>query len=641
MGFETKKINSTQTRQLALLMWVLLCLPISVWSQEVIFYDDFSGTLSNWKEAGNAGTPEVADGELIHRWGFAPSWLITNQNFDFGSEPLQFDFTFVQGGHQATANFKQNYIQPLLGANGPDSVNGAVRARFSADFFELERRIQNNEGQMIWSDIPFKGDSPAQNVEPGMRVRFEIDSTGQHGEMFVNGNSIRIFNTVPVLEGGFGFRIVTDTRDVIVDDVYISQIDSNGIETVILNDNFERTDLGADWVNETLAADTSPGPLTAMIQDGHLHLEGDGSGDSWLRTNAQFTFVGKTTVFEYTFVDYYEGMNYRPSPVLGTKPFEAGVTSGVILVDNGAGFNYGLVNGGWATGQALQLGANRQGMRFKIVIDAGGQAGTVYRDDVPGLRFFNIGPTFSGAFAFRTIIDRDAAIDDIRVYAIEPDGSETTLFEDNFNRDEVGDDWITEAITPNVLPGAQFPDLWDYDNDGDNELFLDHDSTLDDAWFRLKKDFPYGGDKPIVIEGTYVYYNQYASIVIGSSEWIANQTVGHILLDNLESPWVMDTREGNVWVRPGPIAGSQISLKVNSDGISGAFLVNGVVIREWEFAEGEAAIPVGPVGFEDPYNVPQRNTSPPAEPDTFAHARYDDVRVTRLSTTSVGEWMIH
>ncbi|MGC9329158.1 MAG: hypothetical protein ACP5I1_16110, partial [Candidatus Hinthialibacter sp.] len=566
---------------------------------------------------------------------------VTADNFNFGTDPLQFDFTFVQGGYQATSNYKQNYIQPVLGAAGIEAEDGAVRARFSADFFELERRALDDEGEPSWADIPFVGDDAVESLEPGMRVRIEIDGTGQKGVLYLDDYEFSQFQTVPVMEGGFGFRVVTNTRNVIVDDVYISQIDESGSETVVLNDDFNRADLGSDWINETLAVNTAPGPVNAFIQDGQLHLTNDGSGDGWLRTNAPLTFAGKTTVFEYTFVDYIEGSSWRPSPVLGAKPFEAGATNGVILVDNGTGFNYGMVNGGWAGGQALQLGAARPGMRFQIVVDAGGQSGTVYIDGVEGLRFFNIGPVFTGAFAFRTIVNRDATIDDIRVYAIEADGSETTLFEDDFNRDEIGEDWITESITPNVLPGAQYAYLDDLEGDGDNELFLDHDETADDSWFRLKKDFPFGDDRPIVIEGTYVDFVNYASVVVGSSEWIAEQIAGPILLDNFNSPWVMDTRGGNVWVRPGPIGGSTISLKVNADGRSGAFLVNDVIIREWEFAEGEAPIPAGAVGFEDPFDAPQTNASPPAEEGTLAAARYDDVRVTQLEATLVSDWMIH
>jgi hypothetical protein len=621
---------------------VFMICPLLAMGQTPLFFDDFSGNLSKWKELGNAGTPVIADGMLHLQWGFAPNWFVTNDTFNFGVDPLRFDFTFVEGGFQATANYKQNYVQPLLGANDPNQgTNGAVRARFSADYFELERRSVDAAGALAWVNIPFTDDPVTLSVTPGSRVRFEIDETAQRGELFVNGQRMLMFLTQPVMEGGVGFRVVTTSRNVIVDDVYFAQIDAGGNETLILRDDFNRAELGDDWVNENLAADPSPGPLDAFIENGQLNLTNDGSGDSWLRTNAQVDFVGKTTIFEYTFVNYYPGLSYRPTVVLGVKPYQSGVTSGVILIDNGSGINYGMVNGGWAQGQASRLGGSRNGMRFKIVFDPGGQSGTVYRDDVRGLRFFNLGPTFSGGFAFRTIVDRDAVIDDIRVYTMNADGSETTIFEDNFNRAEVGNDWVTESITPDVAPGAQWSSLEDRDSDGDNELFLDHDSSLDDAWFRLKKDLPYSGDKPVVVEGTYVSYNAYASMAIGTSEWIKNQIVGPILLDNLETPWVMDTRGGNVWVRPGPIGGSKISLQVNADGRSGSFLVNDVAIRNWQFAAGELAIPVGAVGFEDPYTSPQLNTSPPAAPNTYATVVYDDISVSRTQDTAVSDWMIH
>lgn len=150
----------------------------------------------------------------------------------------------------------------------------------------------------------------------------------------------------------------------------------------------------------------------------------------------------------------------------------------------------------------------------------------------------------------------------------------------------------------------------------------------------------FSGDKPVVIEGTYVDYAGNPAVAIGVVEWIVNKTVGPILFYNLQTPWVMDTREGNVWVRPGAVAGSAISLKVNADGRCGSFMVNGIKIRDWEFAEGEAPIPAGAVGFEDPFTTPQENTSPPAVAGTFAHARYDDVRVTKFETSSIQDWMI-
>ncbi len=624
--------------------WMLIAFFVllgpTCYCQDVLFFDDFSGDLSNWQELGNSGSPEIMDGELVLEWGYAPNWLVTQETFNFGSEAIRFDFTFVGGGYQATYNYKQNYIRPVFGANDPGE-EGAIRSAFSADFFELERRVANEEGEMGWDSIPSADEEEAQSIEPGDRIRFEIAPSAQEGELFVNGASFLKFMTEPVMEGGFGFRVVTETRDIIIDDVFIRQVDETGDETVVLEDDFERDEVGENWVNETLAEDSSPGALSATIQEGQLYLDNDGSGDAWLRTAEPLELEGKTTIFEYTFVDFMEGSERLPASLLGTKPYEAGSTSGVILVDNGSNFNYGMVDGGWSAGQASTLGGNRQGMRFQIVIDEGGQSGTVYRDGVEGLNFINIGPPLSGGIAFRTIVDRDAVIDDIRIYTIEEDGSETTIFEDDFNRDELGDDWASESITPDVPPGAQWALLEDRDEDGDNELFLDHDSTDDDAWCRLKKELPFGEGKPVVIEGTFVSFVDYASVAIGTEEWVANETVGPILLDNLNEPWVMDTLGGNVWVRPGPISGSTLSFIVNSDGRSGSFLVNDVVVREWEFAEGEEPVLPGHVGFDDPFSEPQVNTSPPAEPDTPAKVRYDDFRVTQLETTAIQHWMIH
>ena len=113
---------------------------------------------------------------------------------------------------------------------------------------------------------------------------------------------------------------------------------------------------------------------------------------------------------------------------------------------------------------------------------------------------------------------------------------------------------------PDAPPGAVFIEMGDFDGDGDNEVLFDHDGSLDDEWIRLQSDLPFGGDKPVVIEMTVVEFIDYASVVIGTNEF-NSELYGPILLDNMESPWVMDTRGGNVWVRPGPVGGSKHFLK--------------------------------------------------------------------------------
>ena len=54
--------------------------------------------------------------KLRLEWGYAPNWFVTNDTFNFGSEALQFDFTFVEGGYQATANYKQKLYPTTVGA---------------------------------------------------------------------------------------------------------------------------------------------------------------------------------------------------------------------------------------------------------------------------------------------------------------------------------------------------------------------------------------------------------------------------------------------------------------------------------------------------------------------------------------------
>ncbi len=607
--------------------------------QDVLFEDDFSGDLSNWQEQGNTGIAVIEEEHVLLEWGHAPHWFVTNDTFDFGSQGYQFDITFVNGGHQQTENYRTSLMQPLLGATDPETENGAVRTTFNYLEFNMQRWSENADGELVWQGIEMKSDEAGVSIEPGVRITVEINPDGLTGRYLVNGQELSsfIYNGDP-LTGGFGFRSVVQ-RNLIVDNVRFYQIDESGNETVILEDDFNRSELGDDWVNETLAADTTPGPLSTTIQDGQLYIENDGSADTWVRTAEEVEFEGSTTVFEFDFVDYLGDVVYNPTVIAGTKPYVSGETSGVMLMDNGAGFNYAMQNGGWSGGQAVALGGVRPGMRFRVEIDPGAQSGRSYRDDVEVADWFSLGAPLSGGFAFRSIVNRDAVIDDVRIYTIDEAGNETTVFEDDFNRSQVGNNWVVESITPGGLVEALIADVADDDGDGDNELVLDHDETLEDNWCRLDMELPYGEDT-LVIEGTYVAIpNGYPSIVIGTEEWVENETIGPLLLDNIASPWGMDTREGNVWVQNGPIGGTKVSIIVNEDGRSGAFLTNDVTVQEWEFADGEDPIPAGSVGINDPYSSVQENVFPAFDP--VAVARYDDIRVLSVAPTSIDTWMLH
>ncbi|NPU96331.1 MAG: hypothetical protein HPY51_03840 [Candidatus Omnitrophica bacterium] len=617
---------------------LLMLSPLLGWGQNVAFYDDFSGDLSKWKELGNPGAPQIVNGQLQLEWGHAPNWFVTAIPFSFGSEAYRVDMNFMGGGWQASANYKEVYMEPLLGATDPNAANGAVRVTFSYQSFAMQRRTLDANGNPVWQNIVMtKNPFLARTIHPGSRIKIEIDPDGVNGSYYIDGELINRFKYLgDPLQGGFGFRLVVQ-RNVKVDDVRLYQVASNGSVTVILEDDFNRTDLGTNWVNETLAGDTTPGPLQATIHDGILFLENDGSGDTWLRTAQEVTFTGNTTVFEFTFVDYLGTVVYNPTVVAGTKPYTPGQTSGVVLFDNGPGFNYAMEGGSWAGGRVQSLSGVQSGMTFQVVVDQGGQAGRTYRNGVEVARFVTLGPPLQGAFAFRSIYNRDAAIDDLRIYTRNDDGTETTLFVDNFNRNELGEDWVVESITPGGLVEALVVDLFDEDNDGDNELYLDHDETLEDNWLRLKKDLPFT-DATVVIEGTYTYLapNSMASVVLGAQQWTENQLWGPLLLDNLETAWGMDTRGGNVWVRYGPIGGTKVSILVNADARSGAFLTNDILIAEWELGPDELPIPPGAIGFNDHYTSPQTNVAPGSG---TAVMLYDEVRVTRLGT-AVPNWMI-
>ncbi|MDX9753170.1 MAG: hypothetical protein RBU29_04365 [bacterium] len=613
--------------------------PLMGVTQTVAFEDDFSGDLSKWQVLGNPGNAEIIDGQLVMEWGYAPNWFVTKNQFNYDTG-LQYDIFFADGGFQEAANFKRMNMQPLLGATDVNGDNGGVISTFSFQAFSLMRQVHNAAGATEWKTIRLSKNTSFRNqIMPGVRIKVEIDPDGLQGGYYINGEIADRFmvTTGTPLSGGMGFRDVV-SRDIAIDDVKFYQIAADGTETILLEDNFNRTDVGTDWVNETLGADPAPGPLSLSIQDGALNITNDGSGDTWVRTAAEATFVGSTTVFEFTFVGYLSGSTYNPSLVVGTQAYTPGVTSNVLLFDNGAGFNYGMVNGGWAGGQARGQGSVGPGMRFKLVIDKGAQSGRSYRNDVEVARFKTLGPALQGGFAFRSILNRDATIDDIRIYTVGDDGTETDFFVDNFNRDTLGEDWVIETITPGGWEEAMFADVFDVDGDGDNEMAIDHiDDSYEDSWCRLDKVLPFG-DKQLVIEGTYVFIpNGYASVCIGTEHWVENETMGPLLLDNLDTVWGMDTRGGNVWVSSGPLAGTKVSLVVNPGGRSGSLMTNDVVVTEWELAASEAPIPAGFVGIRDPYDAPRNNVAPGSG---TAKVIYDDIRVTLLGGSAVNDWML-
>ncbi|MGI6455177.1 MAG: hypothetical protein ACOX5R_06085 [bacterium] len=609
-----------------------------------LFYDDFSGDLSNWQELGNPGNPVITDGKLSLAWGYAPNWFMTNDTFNFGSEALRVDMTFAGGGHQETQNYKRILMEPLFGATSPEVEGGAVRATFNYTDFSLHRYVQNAEGDLVWQRIPLADDQSP--YVPGTQIKVVVNPDGKTGTFYINDMEVAqfIWHGDP-FEGGVGFRSVVQ-RNSKIDNFRLSQIDADGNETVILEDDFDREEVGEEWIAEPLAIEAPEGSITASIENGAFAIVNHppaeaGNIDSWVRTAASISFEGNTTVIEYDFVDYIGDVVWAPSLVVGTRPFVAGETSGVMLIDSqtAPSFNYGMVAGAWTGGQAVALGGIQDGMRFRIEVDAGAQSGRCYRDDVLVSTWYVLGPAISGGMAFRSIVDRDAIIDDLLIYTVDENGTETIFLDENFNRDELGEDWIVESLTPNGLVEALYVELYDADNDGDNELYLDHDETLEDNWLRLDQEIPFG-DQMVIIEGTYVEMpNGVPAIAIGTEQWIANQTVGPLLLDSIQTPWMMDTRGGNTWIGNGPFANTKISITINADGRSGVFHANDIAIREWEFAEGEAPIPAGAIGLNDPWSTPLQNHETYEGPSTVT-AEYDDIRVTRISDTAVDRWMI-
>ncbi|MFH1743953.1 MAG: hypothetical protein ABIH23_33525, partial [bacterium] len=270
----------------------------------------------------------------------------------------------------------------------------------------------------------------------------------------------------------------------------------------------------------------------------------------------------------------------------------------------------------------------------------GAGSGRLLVDKVCVYPWYALGPAVEGGVGFRLIAGRSIKVDDVRFYRIQEDGTEISIFEDNFNRSELGEEWINESLTGGEPVGALNPRI------EEGVLVLEHDGSLNDTWLRTRRSLPLG-EETTVFEFTLVerfgnISDQTLSIVLGTEPYTANETIGPLMLDGVEPSWSgarypgspgrMDAREGNVWVAQGPLPSAAISILVNSDGRSGTILSNGLHLRDWTFAEDEPCISEGSVGIHDPRDTPGQNPG---------MGLYDNVRVKRISETSVTDWMLH
>lgn len=200
--------------------------------------------------------------------------------------------------------------------------------------------------------------------EPAGRIRLTVERDGKTGTItFGPLGAARFRFRGDPFEGGIGFRAIVG-RNCRIDNVRFYQVDERGAVEMLLADDFERAELGSDWVNENVVPHVDHATLVARIEEGQLVLEHDRSrDDAWLRPARGVSFKGKTTVFEFTLVDRWGDMGGNPALVVGTSQYEPGRTSGAMLIDvTGweAQFGWGMVSGEWIESRVERLPADDQ-----------------------------------------------------------------------------------------------------------------------------------------------------------------------------------------------------------------------------------------------------------------------------------------
>ena len=196
------------------------------------------------------------------------------------------------------------------------------------------------------------------------RIRLTVNPDGVTGSVTVSGLSNRRFLWKgDPFEGGVGFRTILN-RNCRIDDVRITQSLPGGTTKVLLDDDFERSELGPWWIIETLVPGVKDPSLTARIEDGALVLTHDGSmNDAWIRPDVDEPFEGRTTVFEFTVVERFGQRDCNPALAVGARAFRSDETSGVMLVDitgMDPAFIHGMEKGVWKSGLAEALPASRE-----------------------------------------------------------------------------------------------------------------------------------------------------------------------------------------------------------------------------------------------------------------------------------------
>ncbi len=319
--------------------------PLYVWN-DALLEEEIVRQLDQFKAAGFGGVfvhprPGLITPYLSDRW--LELWRFTMEECK-------------RRGMVAHIYDENSYPSGFAGGHVPDRMPESRQVSLRRDLIppdQLDRLVVDSGTVALYK---------LSSDEPAGRVRLVVEPDGVTGSISfgpLGGGRFR-FRDDP-FEGAVGFRAIVG-RNCKIDNVRFYQVDGGGATEILLEDDFERAEIGSHWINENIVPHVDHATLDARIEEGLLVLEHDGSrDDAWLRPAQGVSFEGKTTVFEFTLVDRWGDMGGNPALAVGTRPFEPGATSGVMLIDVSGWdphFGWGMVAGEWSQAQADSLPAD-------------------------------------------------------------------------------------------------------------------------------------------------------------------------------------------------------------------------------------------------------------------------------------------
>ncbi|MBE7558990.1 hypothetical protein HS125_08600 [bacterium] len=166
--------------------------------------------------------------------------------------------------------------------------------------------------------------------------------------------------------------------------------------------------------------------------------------------------------------------------------------------------------------------------RFKLTVEPDGRSGRLEIDGrVAGA--FTCREPLVGGVGFRSIVGRNARIDDVRFYQLDSEGRAKVFVADNFDRYQLGDAWIvenlavTDATPPALTAGCE-----------GGVLDLKHSGGMRDTWIRTATGVRFEGMttvfefRLIEISGD---RSHNPALVVGTRPYAGRASQGAMLVD--------------------------------------------------------------------------------------------------------------